>query len=315
VDDELSLIFTCCHPALSMEAQVALTLRSVGGLTTAEIARAFLVTERTMVQRLFRARTKIRDAAIPFRVPRPDELADRLEGVLAVLYLVFNEGYHATGGTEVVRIDLSGEAIRLTTQLDELLPDDAAIEGLVALMEIHEARRPARVDAAGDIISLEEQDRTRWDHERIRRAAQRISAAPACRYEIEAAIAACHALAPSVDETDWSEIARLYGQLHRVAPSPIVELNRAIAIAMADGAEVGLRAIDALGSETLAGYPYLPAARADMQRRLGRFPEAADSYAHAIRLATNEADRRFLERRLAEVSASPARGDEQPAPG
>ena len=315
VDDQLSLIFTCCHPALSTETRVALTLRSVGGLTTAEIARAFLVAERTMVQRLFRARRKIREAAIPFRVPRAEELADRLDGVLAVLYLVFNEGYHATGGSQVARVDLSEEAIRLTNQLDDLLPDHAEVEGLLALMELHDARRGARADDAGDIVPLEEQDRSRWDHERISRAVQHIDTGACGRYQIEAAIAANHATAPSVDETDWPEIARLYGKLLRIAPSPVVELNRAIAVGMADGAEVGLLAIEALDTKAIPGYPYLTAARADMQRRLGRFPEAAAAYEQAIRLSTNEAERRFLERRLREVSAAPAPEGGQPAPG
>jgi RNA polymerase sigma-70 factor (ECF subfamily) len=307
-DDQLSLIFTCCHPSLSIEARVALTLRSVGGLTTTEIARAFLTPERTMVQRLFRARRKIREAAIPFRVPRHEQLAERLDGVLAVLYLVFNEGYHATDGDQVARVDLSEEAIRLTTQLRDLVPDRGEVDALLALMDLHDARRPARVDANGDIVPLEEQDRSRWDHERIRRAVTSIERAGPGRYRIEAAIAACHAVAASVDETDWVEVARLYGELLQVSPSPIVELNQAIAIGMADGPEDGLRALERIDATALAGYPFLPASRADMQRRLGRFPEAAVSYQEAIRLAKNEADRRFLQRRHAEVSGGAAGG-------
>jgi len=311
-DDQLSLVFTCCHPALSMEARVALTLRSVGGLTTAEIARAFLVAERTMVQRLFRARRKIREAAIPFRVPSRDHLADRLDGVLAVLYLVFNEGYHSTGGPEVSRLDLSEEAIRLTSQLRDLLPDHSEIEGLLALMELHDARRASRVDAAGDLIPLDEQDRSLWDHQRIARATSRIDLVQPGRYQLEAAIAAQHAVAASVDDTDWSSIARLYDQLRSVTPSPIVDLNRAVAIGMADGPAHGLHALDALDGVGLNGYLYLPAARADMQRRLGRLPEAASAYQEALRLATNEADKRFLERRLREVSGDPVAGGEPP---
>jgi len=301
VDDQLSLIFACCHPALSMEARVALTLRSVGGLTTSEIARAFLVAERTMVQRLFRAKRKIRDAAIPFRVPARDELDERVDGVLAVLYLVFNEGYHASGGYDVERLDLSTEAIRLATQLAELLPTSTEIESLLTLMDLHDARRAARVDDLGDIVPLELQDRARWDRVRIARAAARLDGAPLGRYQVEASIAACHATAPTFDDTDWVEIARLYGCLTQIAPSPVVALNRAIAIGMADGPAHGLRELDAIDATSLRAYPYLPAARADMLRRLGRIPEATGAYRAAIRLASNEADKRFLERRLQEI--------------
>ena len=315
-DDELSLIFTCCHPALSMDARVALTLRSVGGLTTAEIARAFLVAERTMVQRLFRAKRKIRDAAIPFRVPTGDQLAERVDGVLAVLYLVFNEGYHATGGSTVSRVDLSEEAIRLTAQLRDLLPEDTEVSGLLTLMELHDARRAARVDADGAIVTLEEQDRSQWDRERIRRAAAQLTRDTHGRYQIEASIAACHALAPSVSGTDWPEIARLYGQLAEISPTPIVALNRAIAIGMADGPARGLRLMDDPAvAQPLAAYHFLAAARADMLRRLGRNDEAATSYRHALTLVTNDADRRFLERRLVEVSGDPAPGGGTPRPG
>ncbi len=268
-----------------------------------------------MVQRLFRARRKIREAAIPFRVPGRDHLADRLDGVLAVLYLVFNEGYHATGGPEISRLDLSEEAIRLTSQLRDLLPGHSEVAGLLTLMELHDARRAARVDASGDLIPLDEQDRSLWDHERIALATLQVELGKPGRYQLEAAIAARHAVASSVDDTDWSEIARLYDQLRSVTPTAIVELNRAVAIAMADGPEHGLRALDALDHAALTGYLYLPAARADMQRRLGRFPEAAISYQEAIRLATNEADKRFLERRLREVSGDRAAGGETPPPG
>jgi RNA polymerase sigma-70 factor, ECF subfamily len=303
-DDRLALIFTCCHPALSMEARVALTLRSVGGLTTAEIARAFLVAERTMVQRLFRAKRKIRDAAIPFRVPDRDHLDERLDGVLSVLYLVFNEGYHATSGAATSRLDLSEEAIRLTSQLLDLLPEDSQVKGLSALMELHDARRAARVDAQGEIVALEDQDRALWDHERIARATRQLTGDVRRRYQLEASIVACHAVAPSMAATDWTEIARLYALLAEISPSPVVALNGAIAIGMADGPAVGLRMIeDPAISGPLAGYPFLPAARADMLRRLERFDEAAMAYREALRMVANDADRRFLERRLAEVSA------------
>ena len=306
MDDQLCLIFTSCHPALSMDARVALTLRVVGGLTTVEIARAFLVSERTMIQRLFRAKRKIRDAAIPFRIPSAEQRPERLDGVLAVLYLVFNEGYHATSGADVSRVALTKEAIRLTALLLELLPDEPEVEGLLALMELHDSRRSARVDAQGDIVPLDAQDRSGWDHERIRRAAALLDRATARSrpgpYQLQAAIAACHAVAADASDTDWSAIARLYQRLQTFGPSPIVELNRAVAVAMADGPAGGLRIIDDLrASNSLPGYHLLPAARADLLRRLGRRAEAAESYEDALGLATNDADRRFLERRLAEV--------------
>ncbi len=313
VDDQLSLVFACCHPALAMEARVALTLRSVGGLTTAEIAKAFLVGERTMVQRLFRARTKIRDAAIPFRVPTADQLPERVDGVLAVLYLIFNEGYHATSGTDLVRTDLAEEAIWLTTQLHALLPGEPEVGALLSLMELHDARRATRANLDGDIIPLDEQDRRQWDHARIRAAATRIDDSAGGRYRVEAKIAALHATAQSIDDTDWDEIARLYDELLLVAPTPIVALNRAVAVGMARGPDAGLRALDALDDQTLAGYPWLAAARADMQRRLGQVPEATHSYRQALEVATNEADRRFLSRRLRELSEPTAReGEKQP---
>ncbi len=315
VDDQLSLVFACCHPALAMEARVALTLRSVGGLTTSEIAKAFLVGERTMVQRLFRARTKIRGAAIPFRVPTADQLSERVDGVLAVLYLIFNEGYHATSGTEVARTDLAEEAIWLTTQLHGLLPEEPEVGALLSLMELHDARRATRTDADGDIVPLDEQDRTQWDHSRIRTAVTRIDESAGGRYRVEAMIAALHATAPSFDATDWEEISRLYDELLLLAPTAIVALNRAVAVGMAHGPDVGLRALDELDGHALAEYPWLAAARADMQRRLGQVPEATHSYRQALEVSTNEADRRFLSRRLRELSEPTAREAEKQPQG
>ncbi len=308
-DDQLCLIFTCCHPALSIEARVALTLRAVAGLTTAEIARAFLVTERTMTQRLFRAKRKIRDAAIPFRVPAAGQLSERLESVLAVLYLVFNEGYYASSGAEVSRRALCTEAIRLTRLVLERMPDEPDVAGLGALMELHDARRPARTDANGDIVALDEQDRTLWDRERIDHGVDLLEAALVrCRpgpYQLQAAIAACHATALDAASTDWTRIARLYGQLLVFVPSPIVELNRAVAVAMAEGPLEGLAIVDALiAGGALPDYHLLPATRADLLRRLGRTLEAAASYRDALALVTNEAERRFLERRLRETDGS-----------
>jgi RNA polymerase sigma-70 factor, ECF subfamily len=308
LDDELSLIFTCCHPALGMESRVALTLHAVGGLTTVEIAHAFLVPVRTMTQRLFRARRKIRDAVIPFRVPRGDQLAERLDGVLAVLYLVFNEGYHASGGVEVSRVMLAREAIRLASIVAELLPDEPEAQGLLALMELHDARRASRVDPVGDIVPLDVQDRARWDQARIERAAARLDAAVALGrpgpYQLQAAIAACHAVAADADDTDWAQIALLYGRLRSFVPSPVVELNRAVAVAMAEGPAAGLPIVEALAAaDALPGYHLLPAARADLLRRLARWDDAAGAYRDALALVTNDAERRFLERRLAEVLA------------
>jgi RNA polymerase sigma-70 factor (ECF subfamily) len=298
------LVFTCCHPALSMEARVALTLRSVSGLTSAEIARAFLVEERTMVQRLFRAKRKIKDAAIPFRVPPTDRLPERLDDVLAVLYLVFNAGYRPAAGAAAMRVDLTEEAIRLARLLVELLPGAPEAVGLLALMELHDARRATRTDATGDLVALDEQDRSRWDHERIREAAARLDDAVAERspgpYQLQAAIAACHATAPTAASTDWLQIAALYGRLAELVPSAVVELNRAVAVGMADGPDVALRMVDALaaGGE-LDGYHLLAATRADLLRRLGRTSEAAAAYREAITQAASAADIRFLRRRLA----------------
>jgi RNA polymerase sigma-70 factor (ECF subfamily) len=305
-DDQLCLIFTCCHPALSLEARVALTLRSVAGLTSAEIARAFLVSERTMIQRLFRAKRKMRSAAIPFRVPRPDQLRERLDAVLAVLYLVFNEGYHASSGDELARVALCKDAIRLARLVLARLPDEPEVKGLLALMELHDARRIARTDANGDLVPLDEQHRDLWDHTRIAEAVELLHAALAhgCpgSYQIQAAIAACHATARGAADTDWVQIARLYAELARYAPGPIVELNRAVAVAMAGDLLGALGMVEALQStDALSEYFLLPATHADILRRLGRFDEAGTAYRAALDLAVNEADRRALARRLDEI--------------
>jgi RNA polymerase sigma-70 factor (ECF subfamily) len=306
-DDRLQLIFTCCHPALQREAQVALTLRTLAGLTTAEIAHAFLVPEKTMAQRLFRAKSKIRNAGIPFRVPPGHLLPERTAAVLAIVYLLFNEGYTATGGADLVRTDLTTEAVRLGEVLAALMPDEPEVLGLLALMLLHDARRGGRVDAAGDLVPLEQQDRTAWDRERIARGVSILDVALRRRqpgpYQIQAAIAACHATAMEASDTDWPEIAGLYGELAKLTPSPIVELNRAVAVAMADGPAAGLALVDALAtSEALAGYHLLPATRADLLRRLGRDEEAAAAYREALDLVTSDAERRYLTRRLSETT-------------
>jgi RNA polymerase sigma-70 factor (ECF subfamily) len=306
-DDRLELMFTCCHPALPMEARVALTLRSLAGLSTAEIARAFLVSERTMTQRLYRAKDKIRHAGIPFRVPPDHLLPERTAAVLAVLYLLFNEGYAATSGADLVRQALTTEAIRLTRVLVRLMPDEPEAHGLLALMLLDDARRPARVDANGDFVPLEEQDRSRWDRARIDEGLAVLDTGLARRrpgpYQLQAAIAACHATAPDVPSTDWVQIALLYSEYARLAPSPVVELNRAVAVAMADGPAAGLALVDELAAGgALAGYHLLPATRADLLRRLDRRSEAAAAYREALHLAGTDADRRYLTRRLAEVS-------------
>jgi RNA polymerase sigma-70 factor (ECF subfamily) len=301
-DDRLRLLCTCCHPALSLEARVALTLRTVAGLTTRQIARAFLVPEPTLAQRISRAKRKIREAKIPFRIPARDALAERLTGVRAVLYLVFNEGYAATDG-DLVRAELGDEAIRLTRLLAELVPNEPETEGLLALMLLQHARRAARTDASGDLVLLEDQDRSRWDQAMIDEGLA-LLARPARDgpYRLQAEIAARHAAAPRAEDTDWAEIATLYARLYALQPSPVVALNRAVAIAMADGPQAGLRAMEPLRDE-LDRYHLFHSAQADLLRRAGRLDEAADAYRRALAIATNEAERRFLEGRLAEATA------------
>jgi RNA polymerase sigma-70 factor, ECF subfamily len=311
-DERLKLLFTCCHPALPLEARVALTLRTLGGLATAEIAAAFLVPLPTMAQRLVRAQRKIRDAGIPYRVPPLVLLPERMEGVLAVLYLIFNEGYSSTSGDALIRQDLCAEAIRLTRVLVTLiadepeLPDDPEAKGLLALMLLHSSRRAARVDAAGDLVLLEDQDRTLWNWAEIIEGMGLLDAALSLHqpgpYQIQAAISALHAEAPTPAETDWQQIALLYARLAKMTPSPVIELNQAVAVAMAEGAEAGLALLDAqrLG-EALAHYHLYHAARADLLRRAGRFEEAAASYRAALTLCQNRIERRFLQRRLAEL--------------
>ncbi len=301
-DDRLRLMYTCCHPALSVEAQVALTLRTLAGLTTGEIARAFLVPEAAMAQRLVRAKRKIREAGIPYRVPPSDALAERTSAVLGVLYLLFNEGYSASSGA-LVRHDLCDEAIRLGRLLVQLTNGEREAVGLLSLMLLQHSRRATRLDAAGALVLLEDQDRTAWDRFAIAEGLGLVQSFPAREpagpYELQAAIAACHAGARTAEATDWPRIAGLYGELARVVPSPVVELNRAVAVAMADGPAVGLRLVERL-QETgaLAGYHLLPATRADLLRRLDRREEAAEAYREALALAPTPAERDFLTARL-----------------
>jgi len=309
-DDRLRLIFTCCHPALTVEAQVALTLRTLAGLTTAEIGRAFLVPESTMAQRLVRAKRKIRNAGIPYRVPPAHLLPERTGAVLAVIYLLYNEGYSASTGDQLVRVDLSAEALRLARTVVALMPDEPEALGLLALMLIQDSRRDARVDPAGDLVPLEEQDRSSWDRPAIEEGLLYLDAASRRQhpgpYQVQAAIASCHATADEPSATDWARIALLYAELARMVRSAVVELNRAVAVGMSEGPQAGLELVDALhASGSLRDYHLLQATRADLLRRLGRLSEAADAYAEALRLASTGAERRYLERRLREVA--PAR--------
>jgi len=305
-DDRLRLIFTCCHPALAPDAQVALTLREVCGLTTEEIAHAFLTPAPTLAQRIVRAKAKIRDARIPYQVPTEADLPERLGAVLRVVYLVFNEGYAASSGASLTRHDLSAEAIRLGRLLFELLPEPE-VAGLLALMLLHESRRAARSSPSGEVILLEEQDRSTWDRAQIAEGSRLVRESLASRrfgqYTLQAAIAAVHAESPSTSETDWREIVGLYDALLQLLPSPVVELNRAVAVAMRDGPAAGLALVDAiLGRGDLVEYRLAHAARAELCRRLGRTVDAKAAFERALALTRQEPERRFLERRLAEVA-------------
>jgi RNA polymerase sigma-70 factor (ECF subfamily) len=307
-DDVLRLIFTCCHPALPEEARIALTLRTICGLTTTEIAKAFLVSEKTMAQRLVRAKTKISDAGIPYQVPSRELIADRLDGALAVIYLIFTEGYAATSGPNLIRSELCREAIRLGRLLVEVMPDRAEANALLALMLLHDARRDARTTSEGDAIVLESQDRSRWDKAQIAEGLSRVETALQAMprpstYAVQAAIAALHMRAPLYEDTDWPQIAGLYEVLMRIHPSPVIELNHAVAVSMVDGPERALQLVDSIGKRgELNGYHMLPAVRGDLLRRMGRQDEAAAAYRQALQSVDLEPERRFLAARLGELS-------------